>query len=211
LAVDLLPAAYKVLQMTRQSLFAIVLAAGTASRFGSTKQLALYAGQPLVTRAIRTAEAICGSRSLLVTGSDWQNVAAACEPLRGFMILNPKYADGMASSLALGIRSVRSVAGGVLVMLADQPLVAAEQLGLLVNAWESSPDSICASAYANTIGPPVIFPARHFAELMALRGDRGAKAVIDSHREQLVSVCLDEAAVDIDCPDDLTRMGSEPF
>ncbi len=197
--------------MSGKSLFAIVLAAGTASRFGSTKQLALFAGQALVTHAVRTAESVCGPQSLLVTGSDWQNVADACKPLQGFMVLNPKYGSGIASSLVTGIRSVSAVADAALLMLADQPLVTIRQIEALVDTWKASPDSICASAYAETLGPPVIFPARFFRELMTLQGDRGAKAVIDSNRDSLVTVRAESAAIDIDCPGDLVKIGSEPL
>lgn len=189
--------------MSRHSLYAVVLAAGVASRYGSTKQLAKFAGKPLVTRAMQTAEEICGPRSLLVAGNDWSKVAAACEPLQGFMILNQRFAEGLATSLAAGVASVANVADGILLMLADQPLITTGHLESLVRAWHSSPDSICASAYADTVGPPVIFPRRHFNDLMELRGDRGAKAVIDMNRDQVVTIQFEDAAVDIDRPDDL--------
>jgi len=192
--------------MSANSLYAIVLAAGQASRFGSTKQLARFDNEPLVARAIRSAERICGQRSLLVSGNDWENVAAACEPLAGFMIYNPRYRDGMATSLAQGIQSIRNVADGVLLMLADQPLVNDEHLQALAGAWLASPDSICASCYANTQGPPVIFPAKFFAELVELQGDRGAKAVIDANSDQVISISFENAAIDIDTPADLRNI-----
>ena len=191
--------------MSVNSLYAVVLAAGEASRFGSTKQLAEFDGEPLAVRAIRTAESVCGSRTLLVTGNDWQRVAAACEPLQGFMVLNPRFADGLASSLAQGVRSVCDVADGMLLMLADQPLITAEHLESMVRTWNSSPDSICASAYADTVGPPVIFPRQYFFDLMELRGDRGAKAVIDMNRDKVVTIQFEDAAVDIDRPEDLNQ------
>lgn len=192
--------------MPANTLYAIVLAAGQASRFGSTKQLAIFDDKPLVTHAIRTAERVCGPQSLLVTGNDWENVAAACEPLTGFMIYNPRYRDGMATSLAQGIRSISGLADGVLLMLADQPLISDEHLQDLTKAWHASPESICVSRYANTQGPPVIFPARFFAELLQLQGDRGAKAVIDANAERVISIPFENAALDIDTPDDLQQI-----
>ena len=60
--------------MNRHGLFAIVLAAGSSSRFGSCKQLAEYRGQPLVRYAVRAAESVCGSNTVLVAGDDWQAV-----------------------------------------------------------------------------------------------------------------------------------------
>ena len=192
--------------MSTNSLYAVVLAAGQASRYGSTKQLALFEGESLVVRAIRTAERVCDSRSLLVTGNDWENVASACAPLEGFMIHNPRYRDGMATSLAQGIRSIRDVANSVLLLLADQPRVSDEHLQALINASNAMPGSICTSGYAGTQGPPVIFPKRFFADLIDLQGDRGAKAVIDSNIDQVITIPFENAAIDIDTPDDLQQI-----
>jgi len=195
--------------MPTHSLYAIVLAAGSATRFGATKQLAKFAGEPLVTRAVRTAERVCGPHTVLVAGHDWQDVAAACEPLQGFLVYNPRFADGMSSSLRQGIRSVGDLADGILLMLADQPLVSTGHLESLVKAWATSPDSICASAYANTKGPPVVFPQRLYGDLMDLRGDRGARTLIDSDTDRVISIQCEDAAIDIDTPDDLNKMASE--
>ncbi|HEX7718436.1 MAG TPA: NTP transferase domain-containing protein, partial [Woeseiaceae bacterium] len=59
-------------------LFAIVLAAGSSSRFGSTKQLQDYRGNPLARHTVCLAEAACGGRSILVLGHEWRDVLSAC-------------------------------------------------------------------------------------------------------------------------------------
>ncbi len=115
----------------------------------------------------------------------------------------------MSTSLTQGIRSLSDLADGVLLMLADQPLVSVEHLQSLVSAWNSSPHTICASAYADTQGPPVIFPSRFFDELMALQGDRGARAVIESNGDQAMTILFEDAAIDIDTPGDLNKLGLE--
>lgn len=189
--------------MTEDLPIAIVLAAGTASRFGAAKQLVEYSGETLVKRAVRAAEAVCGARSVLVTGSDWQNVAEACGRIRGFMIVNDDYADGIGTSISAGIGSVAEVASAALLMLADQPLVTPAHLGRLIDAWRKSPQSIVASAYSGTVGPPVIFPRAWFADLMSLSGDCGAKSLLEQNRENVLSIRFEPAAVDIDRPRDL--------
>jgi molybdenum cofactor cytidylyltransferase len=201
--IDLLPIAYKVLQMPDKSLFAIVLAAGEARRFGSTKQLARFEGSALVALAMRCAEIICGPRTVLVVGSNWRAVATACQPLEGFMILNQEYACGMSSSIRSGILALPRQADGALLMLADQPLVTSEHLATLVQAWQSNPESIVTSAYAGTNGPPVVFPRRDFAALIKLMGDRGAKTVLDENRDRVMMIDCEPAAFDIDRPEDL--------
>ena len=191
--------------MKGKSVFAVVLAAGQSSRFGKTKQLEKYQGIPLVTRSVRLGEAVCGSNTVLVAGNDWQRVTDICAPLAGFFVVNPRFADGLASSIECGIRSIAEVADAVLLLLADQPLITSAHLQVLMDAWQSSRESIVASAYAGTTGPPVIFPRRDFADLMRLSGDRGARSIIDANRERVKVIGFEPAALDIDRQSDLER------
>jgi molybdenum cofactor cytidylyltransferase len=191
--------------MNGKSIFTVVLAAGLSSRFGKTKQLEKYQGVPLVTRSVRLGEAVCGPNTVLVAGNDWQRVTDICAPLAGFFVVNPRFADGLASSIECGIRSVAEVADAVMLLLADQPLITSAHLQELMNTWQSSPESIVASAYAGTTGPPVIFPQRDFADLVRLHGDRGARAIIDANRERVKVIVFEAAALDIDRQSDLER------
>ena len=188
------------------SVFAIVLAAGEASRFGATKQLAEFHGEPLVRRAVRTAQSACGERTVLVTGNDWRRVLAACNPLQGYFVLNENYRDGIGSSVAMAARSVGPVADAILVTLADQPLVTADLLRQLIDAWESSPETVVATRYDDTMGPPAVFPRSYIAALAGLEGDRGAKSIIASASAR--SIRFDAAAADVDRPEDIERFQS---
>ena len=189
-----------------QRLFAIVLAAGSSSRFGSPKQLATYRGEPLVTRAVRLAESICGPRSVLVSGHEWGLVVEACRPLRGFFVNNTRHATGMGSSIACGVRSVTGCADAVLLLLADQPLITASHIEQLVKTWARSPDEITATSFAETAGPPVIFPRRYFSELTKLQGDQGARSVLTQAGQHAHRIELGAAATDVDRPDDLATL-----
>lgn len=189
-----------------RQLFAIVLAAGAASRFGASKQLAEYGGEPLVRRTVRLAEAICGANSLLVTGSDGQNVLSAAAPLAGFLVHNEAFAAGMSGSIACGIRAVAEIADAVLILLADQPLITEDHLLDLRCAWSEEPQRIVATAYAEIVGAPAVLPRRVFGELLSLEGDQGARAVIMHHRRTVVTIPFEPGAVDIDTPADLARL-----
>ena len=188
------------------TLFAIVLAAGESSRFGSTKQLAPFDGGTLVGHALRTAESVCGPRSLLVVGNEWQDVVAACRPQQGFFVRNPHYADGLASSIRCGVEAVAGSADAVLLMLADQPLIQADHLEELIARWRELPDRIVASGYSETLGPPVVFPREYFPALCSLDGDSGAKRVLEQYADLLVTVRNDAASTDVDRPEDLEAL-----
>ncbi len=189
--------------MSDNAIFAIVLAAGSSTRFGRTKQLEPFEGVSLAAGALRKAEAVCGKRSVLVTGKDWQEVATTCEPLAGYFVINNDYEQGLASSIACGVRSVAESADAILLMLADLPLITTEHLTNLVNAWAESPQTIVASAFEDTLGPPIVFPKADFAALLRLTGDRGARPIIDANKERVQAIACEEAAFDIDRPEDL--------
>lgn len=184
-------------------LFAVVLAAGAARRYGGVKQLAPFRGLPLVAHALRAAEQLCGPRTVLVTGHAGREVRAACEPLAGFFVHNDAYADGMGGSIACGIAAVAGAADGALLLLADQPLVDHRHLARLAGYWRAAPGRAVASRYAGIVGVPAIFPASDFAALERLEGDVGARAVLAAHGGELTTVACEAAASDVDRPADL--------
>ncbi len=192
--------------MDRHQLFAVVLAAGAATRFQTSKQLALYAGLPLVQRAVRLSEAVCPKRTVLVTGSDWQRVHDAAAPLSGFLVRNEMYGAGMGGSIACGVRSVAAAADAVMILLADQPLISTDYLRQMIVSWKASEQQIIASEYAGIAGPPAIFPARYFEQLAHLEGDSGARALLREHQQQVITIPCDAAACDIDTMDDLSEL-----
>jgi molybdenum cofactor cytidylyltransferase len=192
--------------VTDRRLFSIVLAAGCASRFGSAKQLQKYGDTPLVTRAVRLAESICGPRSVLIAGREWRAVVDACRPLRGFFVNNAGYRSGIGGSIACGVRSVGDAADAVLLLLADQPLVTRHHLEQLIAAWNASPGDIAATAFAATAGPPVVFPRSYFALLSHLRGDTGARSILMRAADRVRTLHFENASVDIDRPEDLDRL-----
>ena len=185
---------------------ALVLAAGSASRYGRTKQLEEFDGIPLVRRAVRVAEAVCDSRIALVVGHDWQRVSRLGLTTGGFLIRNEDYEAGLGTSLALGIRAVRHAADAILVMLADQPLVDADHANALVEAWTGAGNEIVATAYDDTDGPPVLFPSGCFDELAKLEGDNGGKHLLADPRFTTRTITFEPAAIDIDTPADLERL-----
>jgi len=185
------------------NVYTLVLAAGRSQRFGSNKLLIEIDRMPLVRHAMQTAEAACGGRSLLVVGHDWQAVAAAAAPQRGFLLRNEHYATGMGSSLALGSRALAGRADAIVVLLADQPLVDAGHIAELIDRWHGNDRRIVASAYADTAGAPVLLPSSCFGDLAGLEGDAGARRLIGDDRFETATVACAAGAVDIDTPDDV--------
>lgn len=188
-----------------ETIFAIVLAAGSASRFGATKQLAEFDGVPLVQRAMAIANAVCAANTVLVVGHEWPAVSRCCDPLQGFLLLNEDFAAGMGGSLAAAVSAVRHAARAVVVLLADQVLITADHVQALCDAWSGSDDEIVATAYGGVTGAPVLFPRACFDDLMSLSGDSGGRQLLSDDRFSLRPVEFEAAAIDIDTPDDLMQ------
>ena len=189
---------------TEKKVFVALLAAGASRRFGSPKQLHDWNGIPLVRHAVNQATSACGERVLLVLGHGWRDVlsAAAQTP---FIALNEHHDRGMGTSIAVAVRSLQSVADAVIVMPADQPLVTADHLRALIDAWRRDNNEIVASHYAGIKGTPALFGAGAFKELASLDGEDGARALLSSDRYRVQSVACEAAAFDIDSPADLEQ------
>jgi CTP:molybdopterin cytidylyltransferase MocA len=157
---------------------AVVLAAGASTRLGEPKQLAKLAGETLLERAVRTAREAGCRPVVVVLGAEQERVRAGCSLGDAVTAVNDEWREGMASSIRVGIATLQSLTNaravrGAVVMTCDQPAVTAAHLRALMAAG-----AVRASGYAGRRGVPAYFPAAAFAELMALRGDAGARELL---------------------------------
>jgi molybdenum cofactor cytidylyltransferase len=162
---------------------AVILAAGFSTRLGTPKQDIVFEGETLLQRAERLARAVADD-VIVVTPQ-----------------LNPDAAEGIASSIRVGVRMAGDNAC-ILIMLCDQLLITIEHLRELL----ATASPIVATGYAGIAGVPAVFAPEFAPELLALRGDRGARAVIEAHRDVTRVVPFEDAAVDIDTTDDLRKL-----
>jgi len=183
---------------------ALVLAAGSAKRFGSSKQLAEFDGIPLAKRALDIAVEVFGDSTALVVGHDWKAVTQSCSPLSGFLIVNDQHESGLGSSIACATRSVRHIAQAIIVTLADQPLITAGHLKNLRDSWSGADNEIVVTGFGDTAGPPVLFPRACFDE--TLQGDTGGRDLLKDERFAVRKIVFEPASVDIDTPEALDHL-----
>jgi len=178
---------------------AVILAAGASTRLGQPKQLVTLSGETLLERAIRVAAGAECAPIIIVLGASHAEILAAVQLGDALSVINDQWLEGVASSIRLGVSELQLVAKdaeGVLLMTCDQPAVTAAHLRLLI--FE---DQVRASRYAGRNGIPAYFPRKHFAELMGLTGDAGARTLLaHAHSED-----LPHGELDIDTVEDLAR------
>lgn len=154
----------------------ILLAAGSASRFGGDKLLApLPDGTPVGVAALEHLAPAVDAVVAVVRAQD--TALAAALAARGARIsVCPRADRGMGESLAWGIRAA-PVAAGWLIGLADMPWIQPATAARVAEALRAGA-SIAAPGRQGNRGHPVGFSADRYADLVALSGDEGARAVL---------------------------------
>lgn len=184
---------------------ALVLAAGQSKRFGGDKrQATLPNGKLVIQQTLEKVTSVFDDVLVILRAED----AELHEKLLSlFPDLSYHHAPdselGMGHSLASGIRQIRGW-DGVFVFLADMPFVDERSLRSLRSV--EMREKIVVPTYQNKPGHPVGFSAEFFEELGQLSGDKGAKSVINKHKDAATKLELDDPGVlqDIDQEQDLT-------
>lgn len=179
---------------------ALVLGAGSGRRMGVDKLALPYGAGTVLDGALRPllACALLDEVVLVVQPGRVPRI----EGVR--VLVNPDHAEGMGSALRLGIASTE--ADGWLLALADMPAIrpstVVRMAGLL------APDVLAAPVFEGRRGHPVAVGSAYRSELLAVRGDRGARALLARHAVEAVPVDDPGVVFDVDTPADLQRVPS---
>lgn len=161
---------------------AIVLAAGTSSRYGNdNKLLARLHGRALITHVVARLQP-ARRPVIVVTGHQAGRLRLALRqqlghPPRLRLVHNPHFRDGMAASLRLGIGALPARARGVFICLGDMPCIDARLLQRLERARHTGVD-VVRPVCRGRPGHPVLVHRRLLPAFQGLSGDRGARAIL---------------------------------
>jgi molybdenum cofactor cytidylyltransferase len=177
---------------------------------GTNKLLAEVGGQTVLARVL-SAVLVSGARPVIVvTGHEAQAVREEIDRARGGasvdFVHHAGFAQGLGTSLATGIAALGGGVDGALIVLADMPGLRPEHLQRLIAAFVTGEArDICVPVSRGVRGNPVLWPARCFAALSALTGDRGGRDMLDEQASSVLEVEMPDDAVlrDVDTPADL--------
>ncbi len=188
----------------------LLLAAGSSSRMGGPHKLrALFDGVPLIARAVGVLSSGLSHAPIVVLGHDADGMLKLLAGTDAQTVINPDYAEGLSTSLRLGIGAVPSSSDGVLIHLADMPALTVADMSKLNDSFlKAGGAAIVRATHGGKRGNPVILPRSVFHQVAKLTGDMGARAIIESFGGIIIDVELGLAAsLDVDTPEAVIAAG----
>ncbi len=187
----------------------IVLAAGNSTRLGSAKQLLSYKNKTLLQNAIDEAEESGATPIVVITGSHNQEISASITTNIAEIVFNKNWKEGMASGITEGLKKVIALKNdikNVIIAVCDQPYISSSLFQQLYQCKNKNGKHIIASAYAKTIGTPVLFTQKYFDSLMNLQGDEGAKKILLANKDDVATIDFPRGNIDIDTKMDYEQL-----
>lgn len=203
----------------------VVLAAGSSVRFrtganddpgvtpvggsghvaGATKQLLPYRGRALLDAALDTARECAFDQRMVTLGESGAAIRARVD-LRGFTIVDvPAAASGCGASVSTAVGAVDPRAGGLVLLLGDQPQVRAAAVAALVGAADGSPLGVC--RYDDGWGHPFWFRRDAFPALRGSHGDKAVWKLLHSGEFEVAEARVaGPVPIDVDTPADYERL-----
>jgi len=174
---------------------------------GKPKQTISIGGVPLLEKVLRTFRKSNVGRVVVVLGADAAEVKKRVKFSEELIVVNSRFAEGMSGSLRLGVRRAGTEVDAVMIALGDQPFLLPSTIDKMVAAYEKSRARIVIPTYQGARGNPVLFDRSVFPQIARIRGDTGAKSVVQKNAADVVEVEVSDGGVleDIDTPSDLER------
>ncbi len=189
----------------------VILAAGSASRMGQTKQLLPFGKNTLLGQVFQNAGESALHEIIVVLGHNGDEIEKVIDFSGARVIRNIGYSKGQSTSLIKGLENVSSICDAAIFLLGDQPLVTAAIINRLIEAFETSSAPIIIPYCNGKRGNPVIIARSLFHRLKSLTGDTGPRVLFDEFKKSILKVSIPDKAIliDVDTKDDYKKLKSK--
>lgn len=197
-------------QRDKESIGAVILAAGLSSRMGEPKQLLRLGGKTLLEQVLDNARSVAVDEIVIVLGAAAEDIRRQIDLSKIKVVINSSYQQGMGTSLGAGLAALDPAINAALILLGDQPFVRPATLDRICGEYRRSHAQIVIPLYKGFRGNPVLLARSVFSEAMALSGDVGCRAIFGNHLEGIVKLPVDDLGIllDIDSKADFDKLQS---
>jgi molybdenum cofactor cytidylyltransferase len=182
-------------------ILSLLLAAGASRRMGTVKQLLPWGDQTVIEHQIDTLTK-ANKELYVILGANAKPIAERIANTGVHVLVNPKWKEGMGSSISFALNQLRMQienVDGILISLVDQPLITASHYRRMIDLFEPGKAQIMVSKSEGVYsGVPVLFDRKYLDELMALEGEKGARRLINKHEGHVCSMVCNTSLEDMD-------------
>ena len=179
----------------------ILLAAGSSSRMGQSKQLLKVNGNSLLYQSAKAVADCEATITLVVLGDNALNHKLTINTLPVEVAENEVWHKGIGNSLKFGLSYLlkkKPQLKAVLVCVCDQPLLSTEHLQNIISTAKNCEESIVASYYSTTAGVPGLFKSIFFDQLLSIQDQDGAKSIVQKNLNKVKTVDFPGGEIDLD-------------
>lgn len=182
----------------------LVLAAGSSQRMGRPKQILQFKDTTLIGKIIDNCLE-CNLNSINIVLGAHADLILPTLPKTVRIIRNEKFENGLSSSIIKGVNELLDY-DSILMVLGDQPFVKPDYLNDLLALSKNNPKKVIATNYGTHNGVPAIFPKKYYSKLMQLKGDKGAKDLLNADQTDIIILNTPVNLFDVDTPDDYNQI-----
>lgn len=188
---------------SRKNIAILIMAAGESSRMKGIKQLLPWNKGTLLGHALQTVLEVQKEQVYMVLGANSEYIRTEAklysQPVT--VIQNNNWKSGLGSSISCGtdyILKQQQQLDGILICLADQPLLTNAYYSKLIALFTAGNVPIVATKYPNKSGVPAVFSIELARELIHLTEDYGARYLMSKYKERMITLDAGDKIVDID-------------
>jgi molybdenum cofactor cytidylyltransferase len=185
----------------------LILAAGNSKRMGSgNKLLKKIDDLPMINHTINAAIKSNLNDLFIITGYESFKVKNTLNSFKVNIIRNMNWKEGIGSSISIGVRTIKNLSDGLMIILGDMPFTESSIINDLIKNFRK--DKIIIPTKKGKKGHPILFPLNFFKDLEGLKGDRGARQFIDNNESKIFSMEVSSNSIfyDIDTKEDLVKI-----
>jgi len=189
----------------------VILAAGASTRLGKPKQLLQYHGKTLLDHSVNEAINAKADAVVVILGKNADLLQNKIDNQKVNVVINKDWEEGMAASVRLGLATllkIKPYIDAVIFMVCDQPHISSLVLNELITTQQKTTKQIVTCNYGGSIGPPALFHKKYFRELAKVKGDIGARNIIQQNMNDVATILFPEGKIDIDTQEDYDALES---
>ncbi|PKO07576.1 MAG: putative selenium-dependent hydroxylase accessory protein YqeC [Chloroflexi bacterium HGW-Chloroflexi-3] len=185
----------------------VILAAGSGSRFGGPKQLAIFKEKTFIENVIETTQSVYFQDRVVILGSYFEAIRSIINKYEINNLNNVEWENGQATSVKLGVSYFLKVpVDAIIFLLVDQPQITPKMINNVLNLFAYQKPKIIVHNYKGENRHPILFSKDTFQELLNIQGDRGGRQLFDKFSPFQINLEDDYLALDIDTIEDLKNL-----